>query len=393
MKISRADRSLVAEWWFTVDRVLLGSILILAGSGIVLSLAASPAVALKKGLPALHFVERHVVFSVLGAFVMLAVSMMQPRLIRRLALIVFFSALVMMVGVLIAGDEINGARRWLRFAGFSLQPSELAKPAFIVLTAWAFAEANKQFDMPARSIAIALLFVFAALLLMQPDIGQTFLVGAIWATLFVLAGQPIVWAGIFALAGIIGLAGAYLTLDYVRLRVDRFLTSGGDEYSQTARALQSFVEGGFFGRGPGEGTIKTALPDAHTDFIFAVIAEEYGAIACLGLVSLIAVIVLRAYFRTFTETDPFARLAVAGLSLLFGLQAAINMAVNVGLLPAKGMTLPFISAGGSSLVSVFLTMGMILALTRRRPDALRSRRPHSSPTTAERVREMGPAAQ
>ena len=392
MKISRADRSLVTEWWFTVDRVLLVSILILAGSGLVLSLAASPAVAMKKGLPAFHFVERHVVFSVFGAFVMLAVSMMQPRLIRRLALIVFFSALVMMVGVLVAGDEINGARRWLRFAGFSLQPSEFAKPAFIVLTAWAFAEAMNHVDMPARSIAIALLFILATLLLMQPDVGQTFLVSAIWATLFVLSGQPLIWAGIFALVGIIGLTGAYLTLDYVRLRVDRFFTSGGDEYSQTARALQSFVEGGFFGRGPGEGTIKTSLPDAHTDFIFAVIAEEYGAIACLVLVALIAVIVLRAYFRTFTETDPFARLAVAGLSLLFGLQAAINMAVNVGLLPAKGMTLPFISAGGSSLVSVFLTMGMILGLTRRRPDALRLRRP-SSPATVERLREMGPAPQ
>src|SRR5690606_14606984 len=161
----------------------------------------------------------------------------------------------------IAGDEINGARRWLRLGAFSMQPSELAKPAFIVLTAWAFAEVRKQIEMPARSIAFALLVVFAALLLMQPDVGQTFLVGTIWATLFVLSGQPLVWAGIFAVVGIIGLAGAYVTLDYVRLRVDRFLVSGGDEYSQTARALQSFVDGGFFGRGPGEGTIKTALPD------------------------------------------------------------------------------------------------------------------------------------
>src|SRR5690606_31592443 len=181
--------------------------------------------------------------------------------------------------------------------------------------------------------------------------------------------------------------------DYVRLRVERFLVSGGDEYSQTARALQSFVDGGFFGRGPGEGTIKTALPDAHTDFIFAVIAEEYGAIACLALVGLIAVIVLRAYFRTFTETDPFTRLAVGGLSLLFGLQAAINMAVNVGLLPAEGMTLPFISAGGSSLISTFLTMGIILALTRRRPDALRLRTPQSALKKESSLGRLGPATQ
>ncbi|MCL4765173.1 MAG: putative lipid II flippase FtsW [Hyphomicrobiaceae bacterium] len=393
MRISRTDRSLLAEWWFTVDRVLLAAILVLAGSGLVLSLAASPAVALKKALPAFHFVERHIVLSAIGAVIMLAVSMMQPRMIRRLALVVFVAALALMAAVLIGGEEINGARRWLRFAGFSLQPSELAKPAFVVLAAWAFSEAQKQTDMPARAIAVALCLAFAALLLMQPDVGQTMLVCVIWTTLFVLSGQPLIWAAVFALIGSIGLAGAYFTLDYVRLRVDRFLGPGADETSQTARALQSFVEGGFLGRGPGEGTIKTSLPDAHTDFIFAVVAEEYGALACLALAALFATIVLRAYFRTFTQPDPFVRLAVAGLALLFGLQAAINMAVNVGLLPAKGMTLPFISAGGSSLVSVFLAMGMMLALTRRRPDALRLRRPHFPRTTEDRLGNMGPAAE
>ena len=393
MKISRTDRSLVAEWWFTVDRVLLSVIFILAGTGLVLSLAASPAVALKKGLPAFHFVERHVIFSALGTLLMLAVSMMQPRQIRRLALIIFVSGLALMGAVLIGGEEINGARRWLRFAGLSIQPSEFVKPTFVVLAAWAFAEVQKQVDMPARTIALGIYLAFAGLLLMQPDVGQTFLISTIWATLFVLAGQPLVWIGVFAGIGLLGFLGAYATLDYVRLRVDRFLDPTGDEYSQTARALQSFVEGGFFGRGPGEGTIKTALPDAHTDFIFAVIAEEYGAIACLGLVALIAIIVLRAYLRTFAETDPFARLAVAGLSLMFGLQAAINMGVNVGLLPAKGMTLPFISAGGSSLVATFLVMGFILGLTRRRPDALRLRRPQSAFKTERGMTAMGPAAQ
>jgi cell division protein FtsW len=391
MKISRADRSLVTEWWFTVDRVLLSFIFILAGSGLVLSLAASPAVALKKGLPAFHFVERHAVFFVIGAVLMIAVSMMQPRQIRRLALVIFLLGLAAMAGVLIGGEEVNGARRWLRLAGFSIQPSEFVKPAFVVLAAWAFSEVQKQVDMPARSIAVGLYVVFAALLLMQPDVGQTFLISTLWTALFVLAGQPLAWVGVFAVIGVLGLVGAYMTLDYVRFRVDRFLAPTGDEYSQTARALQSFVEGGFFGRGPGEGTIKTALPDAHTDFIFAVIAEEYGAVTCLALVALITFIVLRAYFRTFTETDPFTRLAVAGLSLLFGLQAAINMGVNVGLLPAKGMTLPFISAGGSSLVSTFLVMGIILALTRRRPDALRLRRPHSAFNTEPGMTALGSA--
>ncbi len=392
MRISRADRSLIAEWWFTVDRVLLTAVLVLAGTGLVLSLAASPAVAIKKGFAPFHFVERHLAFTVLGLALMLVVSLLQPRMIRRLALIVFLGSIAVMIAVLIGGEEINGARRWLRIAGFSLQPSELAKPCFIVLAAWAFAEAQKQVDMPARALACALYAMFAIPLIFQPDVGQTLLISTVWGTLFVLSGQPLVWAAVLAGLGTVGLGVAYLSLGYVQARVDSFFSPGADETSQTARALQSFVEGGFLGRGPGEGTIKTALPDAHTDFIFAVVAEEYGAIACLALVALIAFIVLRAYFRTFGESDPFTRLAVAGLTVMFAMQAAINMAVNVGLMPAKGMTLPFISAGGSSLLSVCLLMGMLLALTRRRADAVRLRRPQL-PLTNDHLGQLGSTTQ
>ncbi len=392
MTLSRTDRSLLTDWWFTVDRVLLATVLTLACSGLVLSLAASPAVALKKGFGAFHFVERHLAFTLLGLGLMLTVAFLQPRTIRRLALVVFFGAIAVMIAVLLGADEINGARRWVRIASFSLQPSELAKPAFVVLSAWAFAEAQNRSDMPALPIAFSLYAVFAVLLVLQPDIGQTLLISLTWGGLFVLSGQSIVSALLFALMGVASLVAAYFTLGYVRLRFDRFFALAPDDNSQTARALQSFIEGGFLGRGPGEGTIKTALPDAHTDFIFAVVAEEYGALACMVLAGLFAAIVLRAFVRSFGENDHFTRLAVAGLSAMFGFQALINMAVNVGLLPAKGMTLPFISAGGSSLISVYLTMGMLLALTRWRPDLSRLRRPQLSATT-NHVGHLGPTTQ
>ena len=388
MRISHSDRSLLADWWFTVDRLLLSAILALIGVGLVVSLAASPAVALKKGLAPFHFVERHGVFAAGGVGLMLTASLLSPRAIRRLSLVTFLAALTTMVAVLFMGDEINGSRRWLALAGFSLQPSEFAKPAFVVLSAWAFAESRRRPEMPALSLAVLLYAVFSALLLLQPDVGQTLLVGLVWGMLFVLSGQPILWALGFALAGALGLLVSYHSFDHVRVRFDRFLDPAPADNSQTERAIQSFIEGGFLGRGPGEGTIKGGLPDAHTDFIFAVVAEEYGVLACLALVGLLAFVVLRALSRLGDQPDRFTHHAVAGLSVLFGLQAVINMAVNVGLIPAKGMTLPFISSGGSSLLAVSLTMGMVLALTRSRPDPLHLKWPRL-PATPDNLKRTG----
>ena len=375
MRISRTDRSLLAEWWFSVDRPLLVAMLALIAIGLLLSLAASPAVALKKGLPAFYFVERHASYAAIGLAAMLAVSLLSARAVRRLALVLFVAAVAAMVLVLLAGEEINGARRWLHFAGLSLQPSELAKPAFAVLSAWAFAESERRTDMPALALAIAFYLTFAVLLMLQPDVGQVLLVTLLWGALLFLSGRPIAWSGgLFAL-GTAVLAGAYYALPHVRLRIDRFLIPPPGDTSQTDRAFQSFLEGGFFGRGPGEGTIKNILPDARSDFIFAVVAEEYGALACLGLVAIFAFIVFRALSRTFGEPDPFARQAVTALALLVGLQALINMAVNVGLVPAKGITLPFVSAGGSSNLAMSLACGMLLALARRSPDRERLKMP------------------
>lgn len=375
MRLSRADRSRVADWWFTVDHVLVGAILALVVAGLVLSLAASPAVAIRKGLPTYYFVERHLLFSALGVLIMLAVSLFTPRGVRRLALALFAVSAVGLVAVHFIGPEINGARRWLWIGGHSVQPSEFAKPAFVVLSAWLFAESQRRRDMPALPLAILLAAGFTGLLISEPDVGQTLLVSMVWGTLYYLSGQALLGAGIIAMFGAMGFTFAYSSFSHVRYRIDKFFAPTPGDNSQLDRAIKSFSEGGFLGRGPGEGTIKNALPDAHTDFIFAVVAEEYGVIACLVLLGLFAFIVMRALIAAAQEKEAATRLSIQGLALLFGLQALINMGVNVGLLPAKGMTLPFISSGGSSMLAVSITLGMLLALTRHRPHVARVKKP------------------
>jgi cell division protein FtsW len=368
MRLARDDRSIVSEWWFSVDRALLIAVLALVGIGIVLSLAASPAVATRKGLPTFYFVERHLVFATIGIALMLLASLLDPRGVLTLAVVLLGVGLVLMVAAVLYGPEVNGARRWVRFAGFSLQPSELLKPAFAVVVAWLFSEARARPGTNMVLIAVGLYVVAAGLLLRQPDVGQWMLLTLVFGALFFISGQPLLWAVAFGGLGIGGLAAAYFAFPHVRGRVARFLDPSSGDTFQTDRAIQSFAEGGFFGRGPGEGTIKSVLPDAHTDFIFAVVAEEYGALACLLLIALFAFVVGRALMRYRNRRDPFTHLAVNGLTLLIAMQASINMAVNVGLVPAKGMTLPFISAGGSSMIAASLTIGMLLALGRRRAD-------------------------
>jgi cell division protein FtsW len=385
MRLARDDRSLAAEWWFSVDRVLLVAVLALIGIGIILSLAASPAVATRKGLPTYYFVERHLVFAMAGIVLILMTSLLDVRGVLTLASVVLAVALILMAVAVLYGHEVNGARRWIRVAGFSLQPSEIAKPAFAVVTAWLFAEARARPRTGMVAMAIGLYAVTSVLLLVQPDVGQWFLLTLVWGALFFISGQPLLWALAFGGIGLGGLAAAYSAFPHVRGRIARFLDPASGDTFQTDRAIQSFAEGGFFGRGPGEGTIKSVLPDAHTDFIFAVVAEEYGALACLVLVALFAFVVGRALTRYQHRRDPFTHLAVNGLALLIALQAAINMAVNVGLVPAKGMTLPFISAGGSSMIAASLTVGMLLALVRRRADS----RGVGRPTVARSLPPIG----
>ncbi|MBS0252809.1 MAG: cell division protein FtsW [Proteobacteria bacterium] len=383
MKLSRADRSLLAEWSFTIDRGLLIALLSLIAIGVVLSVAASPAVAIKKGLPTYYFVERHVFFAVLGTILMIVISFFSPSGVRRLAAGLFLAAIGGMIVVIFSGTEINGAQRWLSFGGYTVQPSEFAKPAFIVILAWLFGEAGKRSDMPALPFGLALWAFFGAILVAQPDVGQTVLISATAGLMYLLAGMPVIGAGILVLLGGCGMGMAYVYFPHVQSRFDKFFGAAPIENSQAGRAIQSFTEGGLFGRGPGEGVIKSILPDAHTDYIFAVIGEEYGAIACIALLSVFAFIVARAMRRAANEPNAADRLAIQGLALVFGLQSLINMGVNIGLLPPKGMTLPFISAGGSSMLALAVTAGMLLALTRWRPDPQRLKKPRWIPAIDE----------
>lgn len=369
--VSRADRSRFAEWLWTVDHYLLAAFSLLMVGGVVLSFAASPPVAERIGVETFYFVKRQAMFLIPALTIMLAGSLMTPRMVRRAALILFIVSLVMMVATLFLGFEAKGARRWIYIAGLSIQPSEFLKPAFVILIAFLLSESGRRREVPGVLFAFVLFAVCAALLIAQPDFGQTMLLGLVWAGLFFLNG--ISWFIIMALGviGIVGLFAAYAFLPHVTTRVDRFLDPSSGDTFQIDTAKDSFLAGGWLGRGPGEGTVKRILPDSHTDFIFAVVGEEFGVIACLLLVSVFAFIVLRGLRHASRDQDAFSRLATAGLTVLFGLQATINLAVNLHLIPSKGMTLPFVSYGGSSLLSSAMTAGAILALTRRRPQPSR----------------------
>jgi cell division protein FtsW len=282
---------------------------------------------------------------------------------------IFFVSLVMVAATPYFGPEIKGARRWLVLLGVNIQPSEFLKPAFVIIVSWLFGESAKRPDMPANTFSLLLLLTVIALLVVQPDFGQTMLIAVVWSALFFMAGMRLVWvAGIAGLAGI-GLLSAYYTVPHVARRIQRFLDPASGDTFNIDIATESFMRGGWFGKGPGEGTVKRILPESHTDFVFAVAAEEFGVVLCLALVALFAFIVIRMLIRAMRNDDPFARFAAAGLTILFATQSAINMAVNLHLMPAKGMTLPFISYGGSSMLSVAYAMGMLLALTREQPRA------------------------
>jgi cell division protein FtsW len=366
---SRAERTLFGSWWRTLDRATLAALIGLMLGGIILSLAASPPVAARLNLDAFYFVNRHILYLVPTIVVLLVTSFLSPRQIRRLALAVLLLSLILVALTPFLGAEIKGARRWLVILGVNVQPSEFLKPAFVILTAWLFAESARRPEMPTNSGALALLLLVVALLVLQPDFGQTMLIALVWGALFFMAGMRMIWVGGLAGAAVVGLAGAYLTVPHVARRIQRFLDPASGDTFNIDIAMESFARGGWFGRGPGEGTVKRILPESHTDFVFAVAAEEFGVVICLIVLALFAFIVIRSLLHAIRSDDPFIRFSTAGLAILFGMQSAINMAVNLHLLPAKGMTLPFISYGGSSMLSLAYAMGMLLALTRERPRA------------------------
>jgi cell division protein FtsW len=366
MSVGRNDTSLFGLWWWTVDRWTLAAVATLIGFGVILILAASPAAGQRIGLDGFYLAQRHLTLLPLALALMFTVSLLSPRWVKRIAVIGFAAAILLCLLTLFVGAEIKGATRWITLAGFSLQPSEILKPTFAVVCAWMFAHGAKDPTFPGAWITAGLGLLSVSLLMLQPDVGQTFVLTAVWSVQFFLAGLPMLWVALIAVGAAAALTGAYFALPHVAQRIDSFLDpSAGDRY-QIQRSMEAFMNGGLFGRGPGEGTVKGLLPDAHSDFIFAVAGEELGLLACLVIVALFAFVVLRGFSRAFHDNSLFVLLATAGLLTQVGLQSLINMASSLHLIPTKGMTLPFISYGGSSLLALALTLGMVLALTRRR---------------------------
>lgn len=369
--LSRNDRTVVGRWFWTIDKVLLTLVLLLIGLGIIAVAAASPAAAHRYSGGAvrvddLFYLKRQILWVLAGVPLMLATSMLPVAWAKRLAIGGTVAFVLAMFAVPFVGAEVNGAVRWIQLPGFAFQPSEFLKPVFIVTTAWLLAARFDDRRLPTMELSFGLLVVVAALLVKQPDFGQTALFAFVWLVQAILAGMSLLVIGGLVCLAIAGVGIAYVTVDHVASRIDHFIKGTGDTY-QIDRALDCFKAGGLFGAGPGEGQMKFRLPEAHTDYIFSVIGEEFGAIACFMLAVLYLAIVVRVLLQQLDEEEPFVFLAAGGLALQFGSQAAINMAVNLSLLPSKGMTLPFVSHGGSSFLALSIGMGLLLALTRRNP--------------------------
>lgn len=364
--LDRRNTTALGRWWWTVDRATLIAIMALICIGFFLVMAGSPPVARRIGLPDFYFVSRHQIFLGISTVLMVLISMLDAPQIRRLAIIGFVVSFVLLILLPFIGYENKGAVRWIHFAGMSIQPSEFMKPCFAVVLAWIFSARFTMPDFPSYRVATAAYVLIAALLIAQPDFGMTVTITGMFGVQFFLAGMPFMWVAAMIVLGIGGVFAAYHALPHVAARIDRFLDpSSGDNY-QVEKSLEAFKQGGLFGRGPGEGLVKQHIPDAHTDFIFSVAGEEFGMFFCMLIVTLFAFIVVRGFLKMSREPDMFRLIAAGGLLTQFGIQAIVNMGVAVNLLPAKGMTLPFLSYGGSSLIAMAGGMGMLLALTRKR---------------------------
>lgn len=367
-EFSRERNTPLAEWWWTIDRPLLAALFGLIVAGVMMSFAASPAVAVRIGLNEWHFIVRHISFLVPTTFVLLAGSFLTARQARQIALFTLIVMSILLALTLVFGTEIKGSQRWFSFGSFSLQPSEFVKPAFAIISAWLISEQMRAPKMPGHIITVAILIFIVSVLLLQPDIGQTALVILSWAGLLFISG--ISWWVILALGGaaLVGITAAYFLFPHVTSRFDAFLNPGGGDNYQVEKALQSLLEGGWFGLGPGEGVAKRGLPDAHADFVFSAAAGEFGILFCLVLVALIAFVVARSLYLAQQQQNLFSRLAISTLAIQFGIQASINLLVNLNLMPPKGMTLPLVSYGGTSMIAIAFGMGILLGLARRKPE-------------------------
>ena len=374
--LGRSEPTAIGKWFWELDRVLLLLVALLIAIGLVSVAAASPASAQRYSggsvvVPPLTFFWKQLMWVVISIPVMLAVSMSSTVTARRGALMgaVFFS--VMLVATPFIGAEVNGAKRWIGVGFTQFQPSEFLKPLYVVAMAWILSLRAHDRTLPVVAITGAITAIIAAMLMRQPDLGQTIVFAGMWVALLVISGVSMRIVGSLGVLGMAGLAAAYLFYDTARLRIDGFLFAEGDTY-QTDMAHDTLTAGGLLGVGPGGGVAKFRLPEAHTDYVFSVIGEEFGLIACMAVALVFLAIVVRVFLKLLDEQDEFRLMAAAGLAVQFGLQAFINMAVNVGIAPSKGMTLPFISYGGSSMIALSIGMGLLLALTRRNPYLNRS---------------------
>lgn len=362
----RSATGRLLEWQRGLDWTILMSAVILLFTGLLMSLAAGPPAAERLGYSdSFFFVKRHAMFVGAAVSVMVGVSVLERVWARRLAALVFVGSLALLAFILVSGYEAKGAQRWIRVGSFSLQPSEFVKPALIVLTGWLLAQRQMYPKGPWAAITLVFFCVTLGFLLLQPDVGQSALLTAAFIVTFFVSGLPWRWAAVFAGGGAALSGLLYATLPHVRFRVNSFINPTDYDTYQIDKASEAIGRGGLLGVGPGEGKIKTALPDAHTDFIYAVMGEEFGYIAAIGLILVFGFIVWKGLRAAARLHDPYPRAAASGLFALFGLQAATNIAVNVSLIPPKGMTLPFISYGGSSMIGTALTLGLALALIRR----------------------------
>ena len=367
---ARTDRSRLGMWWWTTDRLLLGALVLLIGVGVALSFGSSPAAAARTGYhDPFHFAVRQCLFGALGLAILVGTSILSSRGVRRVAFFTYAIAILIMLVLPVIGHSAKGAERWLQIGGFSLQPSEFMKPALIVLASWMFAEARKGQGVPGVSIAFGLYGVAVALLLAQPDVGQTVLVTVAFGACFFMAGVPMKWIAILASVALSGFIAIYFAFGHVAARFHKFLSPEKADTHQVDKAAEAIAHGGLLGVGPGEGIMKRHVPDLHTDFIYSVAAEEYGYVFSLALISVFLLVVARGLYKAMKLSDPFEQVAASGLFVLLGQQTLINVCVNLNLIPTKGMTLPFISYGGSSMLAMGLTMGLALALVRRRPGA------------------------
>lgn len=366
INFSRSDNSIFGRWWWTVDRPLLFSFVVLIAFGILLAMAATPMVANRIGLEEFYFLKRHLCYVVPSLMIIFIISTFDEYKLKKFALILFFGALTLTFLTLIIGAEIKGARRWINLGGFSIQPSEFVKPALAILTAWMFANQKEDRQFKGIFVAICLLLLFAIPLVLQPDIGMLFVTTAVWGGQIFVFGLSIFIVIAAVLLAASGLGLAYIFLPHVTTRIDKFLNPAAGDHYQIDRSLEAFECGGLFGVGPGEGLVKRYLPDAHADFVFAVLGEEFGFFVCALVVCLIAFIVVYGMLGINKDKSIFSNLALLGLLIQFGLQSGINMASALHLMPTKGMTLPFMSYGGSSMLAISICAGMILALSKKK---------------------------